>query len=412
MKILIISDIHAMSQDLLDLTESTQPKPSMTAKGGYSGTTGGRVRVEDTSLRKNRLLAIPKFLQNEGLSKDIDSLICLGDMAHQCKKSVIQIVWRQLNDIVSDLGIPKIYGVTGNHDVAARAVDFENGVPNSILKQLRPSFPSNMEEHCESYHNETFAFIEESEIGIVLIDTSSLLGYVGKKQSDLWNKGFISDGVVASIEMKIKASNCSAFIIAMHHHPTRVHSQQDVETDYIENGDNFLKALQDTGKPCFVLHGHKHFVSFRKYNVTANSPWILSASSLAAKSYPNMDEGYKCQFHILDVEMDTGNNAIFGQVASWDWVTNQWQKASSTGMTHLIGFGRQESISLLAGSIFSKVEHGGSLTGKAAFAAVPELKRLTPDDINELKQRLKSAYSVEMIADSGVEKFAFYVEDI
>lgn len=411
MKILVISDIHAMSKDLLDLTESTQPKPSGEAKGGYSGSTRGNVLVEERSTRKNRLLAIPNFLTEGDLSGEIDCLICLGDLAHQCKKGVLQIIWQQLNDIAADLKIPKILAVSGNHDVAAHEVDFENGLPNDILKKLSPPFPIQDPQKKSDYHADKFTLVEEGNIGIILIDTSSLLGYSGANKKDLWSKGFISDDTIVAIESRIKASSCTAFVIAMHHHPAKVHRQNDIETDYIENGANFLKMLEDSGKHCFVLHGHKHFVSFRKYSNTTNAPWILSASSLAAKAYPNMEEHYKCQFHILDVNLNSSPTSLFGQISSWDWVVHQWEKASSSGMTHLIGFGRQATIPDIANSVFSEVSIGGTLSGKTAFEKVPELKLLTQEDIDQLQQQLSKNHSVKMIADKGVEAFSFFVEE-
>ena len=169
--------------------------------------------------------------------------------------------------------------------------------------------------------------------------------------------------------------------------------------------------LQGTGKPCFVLHGHKHFVNFRRYNERRNSPWIFSASSLAATPYPSMQERYKCQFHILDLALNSATNEILGQIASWDWVAGQWEKAGSTGMTHLIGFGRQTSLKDMAEKISEIVSGGGTLRGKDAFDEVPDLQYLTQDDISDLQKILKETHSVEMIASHGVQKFAFYAED-
>ncbi len=411
MKILIISDIHAMSKDLLDLTESTQPKPQLKAVGGYSGTTRGLVMVEEMSVRQNRLLAVPKFLKENKLDDEIDYMICLGDMAHQCKKSVLQIIWQQLNNIASDLNISKLLAVSGNHDVAAHKVDFENGLPNSMLNHLKPLFPVKDKKQHTEYHSEKFTIIEDGDIGLVLIDTSSLLGYGGANKSDLWNKGFISDDMIDKIETRMKKSACSAFIVSMHHHPISVHQEQDIETDYIENGADFLSALQKMDKPSFVIHGHKHFVNFQKYNDKANSPWILSAASLAARPYPKMEENYKCQFHILDINLDNATKSLSGQIRSWDWVANQWDKAGSSGMTHLIGFGRKASITEIANKIYEEVKDGGSLTGRAAFETVPELKFLTQNDLHDLQAYLKNTHSVETIPKNGVEKFAFYVEE-
>ena len=400
-----------MSKDLLDLTENSQPKQGRTVSGGYNGSTRGSVYIEDRTAKANRLLAVTEYIKGAGLNQDIDFLICLGDMAHQCKRGVIQLIWQQLNDIATDLNISGICAVSGNHDVASHDVDFQNGSPNSILKSLRPPFPIADPELQRAYHSDQYAVVEENDVGLVLVDTTSLIGYQGGQKADLWNKGYISDEVISGIRARIISSECSAFIIAMHHHPTRVHKLEDVETDYIENGDAFLTMLQDTGKPCFVLHGHKHFVNFRKYNDRSNSPWIFSASSLAATPYPGMQERYKCQFHILDLGLHPTSGEILGQIASWDWVAGQWEKAGSTGMTHLIGFGRQTTLDDIANKITRIVSGGGTLRGQEAFAEVPDLKYLTQDDISDLRKLLKRSHSVEMIESNGVQKFAFYSED-
>ena len=152
-------------------------------------------------------------------------------------------------------------------------------------------------------------------------------------------------------------------------------------------------------------------MNFRRYNERRNSPWIFSASSLAATPYPSMQERYKCQFHILDLALNSATNEILGQIASWDWVAGQWEKAGSTGMTHLIGFGRQTSLKDMAEKISEIVSGGGTLRGKDAFDEVPDLQYLTQDDISDLQKILKETHSVEMIASHGVQKFAFYAED-
>lgn len=56
MKILVISDLHAMSEDLLKVCEGAYPKGTK-IEGGYDGSTRGLYFVEDRSPRKNRVLA-------------------------------------------------------------------------------------------------------------------------------------------------------------------------------------------------------------------------------------------------------------------------------------------------------------------------------------------------------------------
>ena len=300
MKILVISDLHAMSQDLLTVCESAH-QPGANILGGYNGSTRGLYFIEDRSPSKNRVLALRKAIEESQHAGEIDALICLGDIAHQCKRAVALAAWRDISDVAEDLGIEEVIAVPGNHDVAAHEVDFARGSPNAFLEEIRPSFPHSDRKISHKFHSDQFACFERKNTLIAIVNTCSLIGYGGAKKEDLFRKGFISEKVLDGLKDEISSTTCANVVVAMHHHPIPVHDTQDRQDDFIEAGPQLIEMLQTTGKPSIILHGHKHFVSFKAANSKANAPWILSSSSLGAKPYDGFEENYSCQFHVVEI---------------------------------------------------------------------------------------------------------------
>lgn len=410
MKVLVISDLHAMSQDLLTVSEGAQLKGASIA-GGYHGTARGLYFVEDRSPRSNRVLALKKAIEESQHAGDIDALICLGDIAHQCKRAVALTAWRDITDVASDLGIKEVIAVPGNHDVAAHEVDFARGLPGTFLEEIRPQFPHVDSGISTRFRSLQFACFERDNVLVAIINTCTLIGYGGAKE-DLFRKGFISEKVLEGLQSEIAATSCASVIVAMHHHPIPVHETQDLQDDFIEAGPKLIEVLQNSGKPSIILHGHKHFVSFKLANSRVNAPWVLSSSSLGAKPYDGFEENYSCQFHVVDVSTSSANDgSMRGRIWSWDWIISAWEPARSNGLPAQTGFSSAPDLRILAEKIHLMVKDGGAINGRTVKETVPEIDFLTIERLDALKALLRSDYKVESISEGGNSKLSFWKEE-
>lgn len=411
MKILVISDLHAMSQDLLTVCESAHPKGA-SVPAGYTGSTRGFYFVEDRSPSKNRVLALKKAIEASQHAGGIGALICLGDIAHQCKRAVALAAWRDIADVAEDLGINEVIAVPGNHDVAAHEVDFARGPPSAFLEEIRPTFPHRDSAISHKFHSDQFACFERDNALIAIVNTCSLIGYGGARREDLFRKGFISEKVLDGLKDEISKTTSECVVVAMHHHPIPVHDTQDLQDDFIEAGRRLIDVLQDTGKPSIILHGHKHYVNFKAANSRANAPWILSSSSLGAKPYDGFEENYSCQFHVIDISTSPAKNgSMRGRIWSWDWIISEWKPARTNGLPAQTGFSSSVDLINLAEKIHFLVKDGGAISGRTLKDAVPELDYLTIERLDELKAMLKRNYNVESVSEGGNYKLSFWKEE-
>ncbi|WP_162791997.1 hypothetical protein [Pseudosulfitobacter sp. DSM 107133] len=99
MKFLIISDVHAISEELSKLPDGH----------GYHGEDGSGFRIEHRTKSSNRILALGDCLNDQ--AGQIDVLVCLGDFAHQAKKLVLLQVWHDLHEVAQRLKIPMVIGI-------------------------------------------------------------------------------------------------------------------------------------------------------------------------------------------------------------------------------------------------------------------------------------------------------------
>lgn len=376
---LVLSDIHALSRDLK-------------ACNGYAGSTGSKLYIEDRSLDKNSILAISSALKE--YKGTIDFLICLGDLAHQAKQTVLMCVWSDIYRLAYQLEIDLVCAVTGNHDVASRPEDFKSAVPAHHLTLIHPSFPCSETLVSEEYNLRSYAKYEHDQLCLILIDTCTLHGYGGTDVSSIYRRGHLSGEIIEKIASTISSSPCIFYIVAMHHHPRRVIAT-DGDNDAIENGDLLLEKLTSTGKPGIILHGHKHVVSLSQTGSGLNQPWVLSASSLAANAYENMERYFSNQFHILEIERPLKSMGIRGKLFTWEWAANTWIKSDNHMMHHDVGFGASRSMFDIANDLETMVTTGFFSKNDVA-KTIPDIDYLTMSQIEEL-HNLLGARSIDAL---------------
>lgn len=388
-RILILSDIHALSRDL---TKS------------YAGRTGGKLYVEDRTADKNSLLAVADALNSQ--KGQIDLLLCLGDLAHQAKLSVTMCVWHDIQRVAQLLEIPSVAAVTGNHDIASRSEDFKNEIPSDFLRHIYPMFPIDLPVVSDEYRLNSHAVTTIGDMSLVLIDTCSLHGYGGINADKIYNTGHLSAASVNSIIQKIGTAGARFYMVAMHHHPKRVDELKDPDYDQVVGGEYLLSELGKLPIPGIVVHGHKHMVKLRKSNEASNSPWILSASSLAANAYENMESYFSNQFHLIDIERPANMDFVRGKLRSWEWAANHWVKSENEVMRHEVGFGAQMGVKDVASAITGIVT-SGFVSASEASVVVPDLPYLTSSAISDLRDELAKS-KIQLLSEGLTPLAGFF----
>ena len=378
MKFLIVSDIHAISEELAKLPMDH----------GYHGQDGSDFRIEDRGPSKNRVLALKSCLEDQ--TGQIAALICLGDFAHQSKRLVMLQVWHDLHEVAENLSIPTVIGITGNHDIASRVEDIDKAEARSeFLKLITPNFPSGNEEFYNRYHQDGVGIADLGECLLVAFDTCRLhgLGKDGDVSQKIWSIGHLTENMIEKAIEAINASVYQHIVLIMHHHPLKIDEIVDQDYDQMLNGPMFLERLGEVGKNCVVVHGHKHMVDLKRASIGTHPAMILSAASLAAYPYRGQERHFSNQFHILDLDL-TETSRPHGTIYSWDWGASRWEESKKHSMPHVKKFGPILDME----KVFEKlrtVTIVSSLNRNRLLSLVPEVEYLTLDQVEELNKRLE-----------------------
>ena len=377
MRFLVVSDIHAISEELVDLPPEY----------GYRGGDGSSFRIEDRNKTKNRLLSLEPCL--ESYRGEIDALVCLGDFAHQSKRLVMLQVWNDLHEVATRLNIPEVIGITGNHDIASRVEDIADAETRSeFLKEIRPRFPSRDTALSDGYHKDGVGSTVLGESLLVALDTCRLHGLGANEDAtrEIWSVGQLTDGMIDKAMDAITTCTKEHVLVIMHHHPLKVDQISDHYYDEMKNGPKFLDLLSQSEKNCFVVHGHKHMVNLRKIENGDRPPVILSAASVAAYPYRDQGQHFSNQFHILEIDISQRSRSE-GTVLSWDWGAYRWEESKKHSMPHIRKIGPMVDKE----SVLSKlkcIEIRTAIDREALIKQIPEIEYLSMDEIESLNEKL------------------------
>ena len=379
MKFLIVSDIHAISEELVEL-----PK-----EHGYHGLDGSNFLIENRNSTRNPVLALEACLKSH--KGEIDALLCLGDFAHQSKRLVMLQVWHDLHEVADCLDIPVVIGITGNHDLASRVEDIDNAEARSeFLKLIRPAFPSDDTKLYSGYHQDGVGILELNECLLIAFDTCRLhgLGKDGYVSQEIWSIGHLTESMFEKAVDSIDESECEHVVLMMHHHPLKIDEVADQEYDQMRNGPRLLEHLGGCGKNCVVIHGHKHMVNLKHAPVGDRPAVLLSAASLAAYPYRGQETHYSNQFHLLDYDTKESTRPQ-GTVFSWDWGASSWEESKKHSMPHVKKFGPSLDIDNIFEQLKS-ISIVSSLDRAQLVKALPDIEYLSLDQVEALNRRLDS----------------------
>ena len=373
MRFLVVSDIHAVSSELVQADR-------------YFGSPGSDFHIEDREKSKNRIFAIENCLST--WPKKVDALLCLGDMAHQSKQLPLMQVWNDIHELARRLDIRDVFAVTGNHDVGSRS-DTLASVQNRLefLKSITPQFPNSDCDFYKSYFLEGVASRSLERCELIAIDTCSTHGLGGSEASKIWQIGSLTERMIEQVIERVEASSHQHVLIMMHHHPLKVDEILDPDYDQLDSGANFVSRLSSTTKKIFVMHGHKHLVGLRSHAMSTSNPIIFSSASLAARPYEGQHNGFYNQFHLIDFDFDVTSH-VEGSIFSWDWGASQWNKSSSKRMPHEQAFGMEVDVNRVVNELES-VQFQGFLPRDKLLMQVPMLKFCNPKQIDDINDRLE-----------------------
>lgn len=314
---------------------------------------------------------------------EVDLIIAPGDFTNMANKQGFISGWNYVLEIKKILKANDIVATLGNHDV-----DSGNNYSDyslEIAKGIKQDFPLKDELQQNEFWSKGCTFYEQDFCRILVINSchfhySRKIAGSGKVDEDMLN--YIDSYLEDKIDGKIQ-------IALVHHHPID-HSRQKLgEYDKIVNADDLLNLL---GKYKFdlIIHGHKHDPLLRYYNTTQTSFKIpVFSSGSFASSSNNLWCGARNFFHIIEIGKD--EDIVSGEIHSWTYFPqNGWKFIyDESAFPPYSGFGNNLRIQEILEKIYVFMDTP-SKDWSELQSAVPEVKYLIPQEMEELHRELKN----------------------
>jgi len=342
-------------------------------------------------------------------NEKIDILICAGDIANKADIKSFEKGWSFLNKLKYELKIPHFLCVPGNHDHASRNADFS---PKHHLQFIDPPFP--LDCHAKNTHFWAWNWtdIEFEHFNSVLINTSAYHGY-----GDQYKHGRIATEVSDQIYNKINSPsfNKKTFnLLLCHHHPIKMESVDKAsDGEVIDGAEYLLNKLQSVDKgPWLIVHGHKHFAEITIGASTNGSPpTILSAGSVSAMLYSEIEDRTSNQMYVLDIDLSKtmDEDKLVGTFIAYEYAMGfGWRHSESPNLPAKGGFGSIHSPQNVLTKVKGMLGDAGSFLSEEDLAPVFEMiKYFTPGEFTKLLQKLRDnnfevQWELNQIVEIGV----------
>jgi predicted MPP superfamily phosphohydrolase len=376
LRIAVLSDLHAFSNDAL----STPPSHLPTFR-------------DDLSPTQHPIKGLSDVIANLG---EINLFLCPGDITYQADRGGIDYAWKALNSLASEYAAP-LFIVSGNHDVDSRGRT-NSYDPTEHLKNISPPFPTPDTETNDRYWARNYTFVESENYQILLLNSCAYHHSEAER-----GKGRISLATIEKICKELENRKTKPFnILLCHHHPQAHSDIEDEEYDVMTNGFRLLERLANYGN-WVVVHGHKHHPKISYAAGGATSPIVFSAASFSSVLYAALQTRTKNQFYCLNLEWRADASLINGEVLAWNWSAGRgWVRPDGLdgGLAARSGFGCRAHPQELSKKIANSFE-GEFVTWASILQSVPELNYLIPQDYVLLKTFLVKDYGLSIVEHMG-----------
>lgn len=339
LKIAVASDLHAFT------TGSSSGDPSHLSTG-----------LPEAPVNDHPIASLLKLISTEQLTADY--LLCPGDLGNKSDPAGIAYAWTQIHRLGDALKAEHTLATTGNHDLDSR-YKTNKFDPKGFLQGLTPPYPFKREELQDKYWSRNFAILDDGEHDCRILILNSC-AYHGAGPDEI-DHGRISELTLGTLRNELEnGQERSVNICLTHHHPQR---QEEIDGDDYEvmaGGQSLLAALGsgDFGR-WLVIHGHKHFPKIGYAQGCSSAPVVLSAGSLTATLYKELQTKARNQFYLIEIALgDIDTYGLVGQILAWDWaVGSGWAPSAgpASGLPKRSGFGYRADAKLLAKRVSEKL---------------------------------------------------------
>lgn len=389
LKIAVVSDLHVFNGSSED---------------SNSPSTIGTADSQDAPER-HPLRGLAHMIERDKLRADL--LICPGDLSDKADPAALIFAWNKLNELKDQLGAKHLLATAGNHDIDSRNQHNDHD-PKGNLQALDPMFPGVDEALCDRFWSRNFVIVELENVRILLLNSSAFHGY-GSDDKPEFRHGRISSKTISALRMALTGEEKRINILVCHHHPITHNPANEEDYSEMVGGDRLIDLL-DSGEygSWLLIHGHKHYPRLAYASGGASSPIIFSAGSLSAFLYQKIASRARNQFYIIEIpinDLDALELDLAGTVTAWDWINmSGWQPAGvGSGLPHQVGFGWRESARTIAVTIAKHLEDKPDvLTGEELLTAIPRLRFLRPEELEDVVRRLRSLHGVVAQLKDGI----------
>lgn len=387
LNILVVSDLHAHGED-----PNGSKSPSYYSINSLYG-----------DGHHNPLADIPSLVK----SRSTDWVLTPGDLGDKAEPVAQKTAWEALHGIKVSVGASQLFGTTGNHDVDSRRV-FPDYDPKSALQTLKPLFPTSHPRfvpddgaNSDRYWSKNFVVMPfpAFDCTLLILNSSAFHGYASdaEKPPNEHLCGKVSPLTLEAIRTELQSHPTRLNILLVHHHLSR-HPWIEDANSYMVGGDKLVEALKETGRQWLVVHGHQHVPRLSYADGTPLAPVVLSAGSVAAKTYPVQGVHPRNQIHHICVDvsaMDASGAELLGTVTSWTWAVGiGWRPASADGgLPSVCGFGYRPVALELRDRLVAqtKASPNGVQRWSEIVAKEPKLKYITHEDLRQVLRMVETA---------------------
>lgn len=356
--------------------------------------------------------ALLSFIVDKEIESDL--LVCGGDITNRANQTAFATGWNRLKQLRDSLNAKELISTTGNHEVLSRAPGDPHPAGDSLhtydpigwLQEIE-DYPAAFDGDSDKrwiYWGRGYEIVDSDVATIVILNSCH---YHLTMQPVEFERGKIGSVLLKDLKRQLvkRKKEKKLRILLLHHHPVQ-HPDHDFEGQIdMFNGNKLIEALIETGSDWLVIHGHKHEPRLIRAQGAVSQPVIFSAGSFGARLNGTLATKTKNQFYIVNINGvldELGDLRMCATIDSYYWSGTEWRAVTEIehGLPHGCGFGPNTNLSQVAVDIKGILQGSqGYCTWEELAVVLPQLNRLTPDEINMLKVNLREKLNINLGGD-------------